>query len=124
MNKYRSMLYTAGLLGIALTIGGCASTGEPPEAELKSAESSLQQAVSADAREREPILLNDAQNKVADAKNMMDQQKYTQAKRLLEQATVDAQLADARSETDKAREAVKEINDNIESLREELNQDQ
>ncbi|MGO1749427.1 MAG: DUF4398 domain-containing protein [Marinobacter sp.] len=124
MNKHKSMLYTAGVAGIALTIGGCASPGERPDSDLNSAQTSLQQAVSADAREYEPILLNDAQNKLADAKNLIDQEKYTEAERLLEQATVDAQLADARSETAKAKLAVEEINDNIESLRQELNQSQ
>lgn len=124
MNKHKSMLYTVSIAGIALTIGGCASSGERPDADLNTAQSSLQQAVSADAREHEPILLNNAQNKVTDAKDLIKQEKYIEAERLLEQASVDAQLADARSETAKAKQAVKEINDNIESLREQINQDQ
>ena len=124
MNKHKSMLHTAGLAGIALIIGGCASPGERPDADLNNAQNSIQEAVSADAREYEPILLNDAQNKVADAENLIDQEKYVEAERLLEQAAVDAQLAEARSDTAKARQAVKEINDNIESLRQQINQDQ
>lgn len=124
MNKHKSMLYTAGLAGIALIIGGCASPGERPDADLNTAQNSIQEAVSADAREHEPILLNDAQNKVTDAENLIDREKYIEAKRLLEQAAVDAQLAEARSETAKARQAVKEINENIESLRQQINQDQ
>ncbi|MGO1462601.1 MAG: DUF4398 domain-containing protein [Marinobacter sp.] len=124
MNKYKSMLYIASIAGVALTIGGCASSGERPDADLNTAENSLQQAVAADAREYEPILLNDAQNKISDAEDLIEQKKYIDAERLLEQASVDAELADARSETAKARQAVKEINDNIESLRQKINQDQ
>lgn len=124
MSKHKSLLYTAGIAGVALTIGGCASPGERPDADLNTAQNALQQAVSADAREYEPILLNDAQNKVTDAKNLIEREKYIEAERLLEQASVDAQLADARSETAKAKHAVKEINDNIESLRQKINQDQ
>lgn len=124
MNKHKSLAYTAGIAGVALTIGGCASPGERPEADLNTAQNSLQQAVSADAREYEPILLNDAQNKLTDAKNLIEREKYTEAERLLEQASVDAQLADARSETAKAKQAAKEVNDNIESLRQQINQDQ
>ncbi|MCK0165219.1 DUF4398 domain-containing protein [Marinobacter sp. S6332] len=124
MIKHKSKLYTAGIAGIALTLSGCASPGKPPTAELQSAENSLQQAVAADAREFEPILLNDAQNKVADAKKMIDQEKYTQAERLLEQAEVDAQLAAARADTAKAKQAVEEINRNIESMRKQINQSQ
>jgi hypothetical protein len=124
MNKHKSMLYTAGITGIALTIGGCASPGEPPDSELQSAESSLQQAVAADAREFEPVLLNNAQNKLADAKNLIEQEKFIEAERLLQQASVDAQLAGARADTAKARLAVEEINRNIESMRKQINQDQ
>jgi len=124
MNKYKSMLYTAGITGIALSIGGCASPGERPDSDLQSAESSLQQAVAADARKFEPVLLNNAQNKVADAKSLIAKEKYVEAERLLEQAAVDAQLAGTRSETAKAKHAVEEINRNIESLRKRINQDQ
>lgn len=124
MNKHKPMLYTAGITAVALAIGGCASQGERPDSDLQSAESSVQQAVAADARDFEPILLNNAQNKVADAKNLIEQEKYIEAERLLEQATVDAQLAGARSETAKAQRAVEEINSNIESLRKQINDDQ
>lgn len=124
MNKYKSMLYTAGITGIALSIGGCAGPGERPDSDLQSAESSLQQAVAADARKFEPVLLNNAQNKVADAKSLIAKEKYVEAERLLEQAAVDAQLAGTRSETAKAKHAVEEINRNIESLRKRINQDQ
>tara|TARA_R110002096_G_C14365443_1_gene704343 strand:+ start:146 stop:646 length:501 start_codon:yes stop_codon:yes gene_type:complete len=124
MIKHKSMLYTAGITGIALSIGGCASPGERPDSDLQSAEASLQQAVAADAREYEPVLLNNAQNKVADAKSLIEREKYTEAELLLEQAAVDAQLAGARADTAKARQAVEEINSNIESLRKQMNQDQ
>ncbi|RBW51093.1 DUF4398 domain-containing protein [Marinobacter sp. F3R11] len=124
MNRHIPMLYIAGITGIALSIGGCASPGERPDSDLQSAESALQQAVAADAREFEPVLLNNAQNKVADAKSLIEQEKYRDAERLLEQASVDAQLAGARSETAKAKHAVEEINSNIESLRKQIHQSQ
>jgi len=124
MNKHNSMLRAAGILGIALAVGGCASSGERPDAELQTAEASIQQAVSADAREFEPVLLNQAQNRVADAEALLDQEKYVEAERLLEKASVDAQLAGARSETAKAQQAVAEINRNIDSLREQIDQRQ
>ena len=124
MIKHKSMLYIAGITGIALSLGGCASSGERPDSDLQSAESSLQQAVAADARQYEPVLLNNAQNKVADAKKLIEQEKYREAERLLEQAAVDAQLAGARSYTAKVSQAVQEINSNSESLRNQITQDQ
>ncbi|AZT83135.1 DUF4398 domain-containing protein [Marinobacter sp. NP-4(2019)] len=124
MNTHNSMLRAAGILGITLALGGCASSGERPDAELQTAEASIQQAVSADAREFEPVLLNQAQNRVADAEALLDQEKYVEAERMLEKASVDAQLAGARSETAKAQQAVAEINRNIDSLREQIDQRQ
>lgn len=120
MNKHTSMLVAASTLGIAVVIGGCASSVERPDGKLQTAESAIQQAVSSDARKFEPVLLNQAQNKVADAEELIGAEKYREAGRLLEQASVDAELAGARSDTAKARQAVEEINSNIESLRQQM----
>lgn len=120
MKKHTSMLGAASILGIAVVVGGCASSVERPDGELQTAESAIQQAVSSDARDFEPVLLNQAQNKVADAEKLIEGEKYREAGRLLEQATVDAQLAGARSDTEKAKQAVEEINRSIESLRQRM----
>ena len=124
MNKNNSKLGAASIIGLAVMVGGCASTGERPDNQLQTAESSIQRAVSSDARDFEPVLLNQAQNKVADAEDMIETENYQEAARLLEQASVDAQLAGARSNTAKAKQAVEEINSNIESLRERLKESQ
>jgi phosphotransacetylase len=120
MNKHTSILGAAGVIGIAVVVGGCASSGERPDGEMRTAESAIQQAVSSDARDFEPVLLNQAQNKVADAEELIETENYLKASRLLEQATVDAQLAGARSDTAKAKQAVEEINGNIEALRQRI----
>jgi hypothetical protein len=118
------MLGAAGVISIAVIAGGCASSVERPGGELRSAESAIQQAVSSDARDFEPVLLNQAQNRVADAEELINREQYLEARRLLEKAAVDAQLAGARSETAKARQAVDEVNRNIESLRERIDERQ
>ncbi|WP_404365517.1 DUF4398 domain-containing protein [Marinobacter sp.] len=124
MNKHTSILGAAGIIGIAVAVGGCASPGERPSGKLQTAESAIQQAVASDAREFEPVLLNQAQNKVADAEELIETEEYQKAARLLEQAAVDAQLAAARSDTAKARRAVEEINRNIEALRQRVEESQ
>lgn len=120
MNKHTSMLGAAGIIGIAVVVGGCASSGERPDGKMQTAESAMQQAVASDARDFEPVLLNQAQNKLADAEEQIETENYLEASRLLEQATVDAQLAGARSDTAKAKQAVEEINSNIEALRQRI----
>lgn len=124
MNKHTSMLGVAGIMGIAVAVGGCASSVERPDGQLQSAEAAIQQAVSSDARDFEPVLLNQAQNRVADAEELIEAEKYMEATRLLEKASVDAQLAGARSDTAKAQQAVEEINTNIESLRQRIEERQ
>ncbi len=108
------------VVAIAALLVACAGPGPKPDSELQAAESSVQQAEAADARKFEPVLLNQSQNKVADARELMDQEQYRQAERLLEQAAVDAQLAAARSETEKAQRAVAEINRSIDELQDQL----
>ncbi|MGF2736826.1 DUF4398 domain-containing protein [Marinobacter sp. DUT-1] len=112
------------ILGFAATLAACAGPGPRPDSDLQLATGSITQAEAADARQFEPVLLNQAQNKVADARELIDREEYREAERLLEQAAVDAQLAGARSETEKARRAVEEINANIENLRRQLEMDQ
>jgi chromosome segregation ATPase len=124
MSKHTSMLSAAGIIGIAVVVGGCASPGERPEGKLQTAESAIQQAVASDARDFEPVLLNEAQNKLADAEEFIEAERYQEAGALLEKAAVDAQLAGARSETAKAQRAVAEINNNIETLRQRIEQRQ
>ncbi|MBZ2169942.1 MULTISPECIES: DUF4398 domain-containing protein [Marinobacter] len=108
------------VVSLSATLLACAGPGPKPDSELKIAESSVQQAEAADARQYDPVLLNQAQNKVADARNLIEREEYEQARLLLEEATVDAQLAAARSEAEKAQSAMDEINKNIESLQNQL----
>ncbi|SFL90302.1 DUF4398 domain-containing protein [Marinobacter zhejiangensis] len=117
MRAYRCQWHAACALGLAAMLAGCASQGPRPDSELMSASSAVEQAEASLARQYEPVLLNEAQNKIADARELIDREENDQARALLKQAEVDAQLAAARSETAKARQAVEEINKNIEQLR-------
>lgn len=112
------------VLGLSTLMAACAGPGPRPTGELQTAETSIQQAEGADAREYEPVLLNEARNQVEDARDLIDSEKYGQARPILEKAAVDAQLAAARAETQQAEEAVAEINTSIDSLRERLNAEQ
>ncbi|QSP94175.1 DUF4398 domain-containing protein [Marinobacter salinisoli] len=108
------------VVGFTVTLAACAGPGPKPTSELRLAESSVQQAEASDARKYDPVLLNQAQNKLADARKLIDQEEYEQARLLLEQAAVDAQLAAARSQAEKSQAAMNEINKNIEALQNEL----
>ncbi|MEE2763839.1 DUF4398 domain-containing protein [Marinobacter sp.] len=124
MKPQTLMLRPLLVLGLSAALIACAGPGPRPDSQLQIAESSIQQAEASDARKFNPVLLNQAQNRVADAKEMMDREAYGQAKRLLEKAAVDAQLAAARSETEKAQRAVAEINRSIRELEAQLESNQ
>lgn len=124
MKPHHYLGRAAVIVGLAITIAACAGPGPRPDGKLQTAESAIQQAEASDAREFNPIILNDAQNKVADARELIEKERYAEAELLLEQAEVDAQLAGARSETDKARDAVQQLNQNIETLRRQMQADQ
>ncbi|MDX1757848.1 MAG: DUF4398 domain-containing protein [Marinobacter sp.] len=117
MIAFRCVWHTAGGVVAAALLTACSSQGPRPDSQLLTAASAIEQAEATQARQYEPVLLNQAQNKVADARELIDEEEFDRARLLLEQATVDAQLAGARSDTAKARQAVDEINKNIESLR-------
>ncbi|OEY65886.1 DUF4398 domain-containing protein [Marinobacter sp. X15-166B] len=122
MNLLRNCRHAAIALGCLILLAGCASKAPRPDALVISASAAIEQAEAAGARQYEPVLLNQATNKAADARELIDREQYQQATRLLEQATVDAQLAAASSETQKSRQAAEEISRNIEALRMELNE--
>ncbi len=117
MNVFCCVWRTILVMATAVLLTACASQGPKPDSQLLTAASAIEQAEATQARQYEPVLLNQAQNKMADARELIEREEYDRARLLLEQATVDAQLAGARTETAKARQAVEEINKNIESLR-------
>lgn len=112
------------VLGLSAALIACAGPGPRPDSQLQIAASSIQQAEASDARKFDPVLLNQAQNRMADARELIDREEYPEAKLLLEKAAVDAQLAAARSEAEKAQRAVAEINRNIQNMQDQLETDQ
>lgn len=124
MKPHRLLARTLIIIGLTMALMACAGPGPKPDSQLQSAQSAIQQAEAADARQFEPVLLNRAQNKLADARELIDREQYTEAQRLLEKAAVDAQLAAARSQTERATQAVAEINRSIENLQNRLEMDE
>lgn len=105
------------VLAMAGTLAACASAGPPPTSELSSAEAAVRQAESADAREYEPVMFNRAQNKVRDARLLIEEERHDEARRLLNEAVADAELAAARADTEKAQRALRELNESIDAAR-------
>lgn len=101
-----------------LSVGGC-SSAQPPTAIVSQAELAVQQAGQSKASHHASTELNLARQKFDSAKRAMDAERYEEARRLAEQALVDAKLAEMRAEAQSAKIAAQELRKAIESLRAE-----
>jgi predicted nucleic acid-binding Zn-ribbon protein len=121
-NSFNSRVKIAAALLIGA--GGCASTPDRPESELAMVAANIDQAQQAGAAEYSAAELAAAQDKLAKARAAADRDETVMARRLAEQAALDAELANAMTRSRKAESAVDELNDTIEALRNEIERNQ
>lgn len=105
-----------------LVMAGCASTKQSPSQISKMAlsQAAVEKAASAGAYDYAPLELKTARDKIELAKTATQTKDYATAERLLEQATVDAELAEAKSKTEKSQKVVDELKMSIDLLRDEI----
>jgi hypothetical protein len=106
------------VLGAALVVSGC-SAAQPPVATVASAEMAVRQADEGLAPQHAPAELRVAREKLVAAQKAMNDEDYEQARRLAEQATVDAQLAHAKAHSVQTQQEAAELRKTIDALREE-----
>ena len=95
-----------GPLTILLLLIGCAST-PPPSGLLEEAEAMLENSVAAGADEYAPIELRFAREKLAGARLAIEDRDFESASWLLNQSIVNSELAMAKSDAARARDAVR-----------------
>ena len=102
-----------------LIVSGCASTGDMPREQMAVARAAVDRAAGpagADA----PLEVSEARNKLERATAAVARRDYDEARRLAEQAEVDANLAEARSHSVRSNRALQEVREGIRQLREEI----
>jgi len=112
----KTSLLIAALAGAAL--GACANT-PPPRDEVALARAAVAQAEQPAARHAPDQLLT-AQRKLTLAEEAMRKEDYERARRLAEEAEVDARLAMAMSESRQTQESLKQVQESIATLKQEL----
>jgi len=65
-------------------------------------------------------LMTDYQEKIEQAEKAMEEKEYLKAQRLAQQAAADARLAEATAQTEKMKQALEEVNKNLDALKIEL----
>lgn len=107
-------------VGAALsTLAGCASV-PPPTEQVAVSQAAVAQAEGAQAYEFAPVAFNTAQEKLSEARIAMEREEYLTARRLAEQAEVDARLAFYAARNAQTQKAVQQLQESIETLQREL----
>lgn len=111
------------LIGVSLfatiLLFGCASIPAPTE-QLAVSKAAVANAGSAGGNEYAPIALRSAMDKMDAAQRAMTQEDYLLARRLAEEAQLDAQLASATVDAAKAKQAVSALQEDNRILRQEI----
>lgn len=111
-------------IGVAVAavvfMAGCASTSTAPVEQMAVSKAAVGNASSDGGNEFAPLQLKSATDKLAGAERAMTNKDYVLARRLAEQAQVDAQLAGAMARSAKAQKAADALQDESRVLRQEI----
>jgi hypothetical protein len=110
----------AGLAGVILLAGACASTPPAPTRSLDAARTAVTTAEKADAGRYAAAELGEAREKLAQADSAVAAKSMLAAERLAEQARVEAELASARTDAAKAVAVNKDMRRGGDALSEEM----
>ena len=113
---WRGLMIGAGMV---VGLAACAS-GPAPEAELAAAEVAVEDAEEANAAAQAPGPYELARDKLERAREAFDDGDNLEARRLAEQALVDAQLAEAEARSEVARQNAADLRGTVETLQDEI----
>ena len=99
-------------------LAGC-STTSPPTAEMAVAKAAVERAEQPAARHAPDELLG-AQRKLAAAQTALRNEDFERARRLADEAEIDARLALAIAESSQARQSLQQVEEGIAVLRQEM----
>ncbi len=103
----------------ALFLTGCASEAERPTEDMTRAATLISQAEKAGAQQYASAELQQARDHLSAANKAVEDGKEDKAKRLAQQASVDAELANARTASGQAQRAAEEVSRGTNTLQQE-----
>lgn len=120
MNVRFKSCFVPFVLGGAVWVAGCATSGSPAQDELVRAAASVDAAEQAGAYEHGSAEMNLARQKLAAAERAQQQGDDRQAQRLAVEADLDAELALAKADNRQLQAAVAELQESIRTLQQDL----
>lgn len=115
MNSLK-VLIIASMLSL---LAACAST-HPPTQKLTETQTVINQAEQIGAGDYAPLELREAKRKLDEAQRHYNNEDYKEATLMVEEARVDAELAQIKTHSGKAQKAVHELKESIRILKEEI----
>jgi hypothetical protein len=106
----------AGLAGAALLAAACASVPEP-KGEVANADLALRKAEAVNAAELAPMDMRLAREKLQQAKLDVQKEKYVEARRLAEEAEVDALAAEAKARSVRVQTSTQGVREQVDKMR-------
>jgi hypothetical protein len=116
---YRSRWAWAAAVAVLLT--ACASSPEVDPRQIQQAEIAIDEAQEVNASRFAAGTLARAEERLMDAREAMDRDDNDRARRLLEEAVVLAELAEARALEKNSEQSLAQIRENLNVLEERLN---
>lgn len=113
-------LITAGIAGVLMLVGACASTPTAPDSALDGARVAISNAEKAEAGRYAGPELGEARDKLALADNAVRDEDMVAAERFAQESRVQAELASARTAAAKARSVNEEMERGADALAEEM----
>jgi uncharacterized membrane protein YeaQ/YmgE (transglycosylase-associated protein family) len=113
-------LITAGLAGMLLLVGGCATAPVAPDSAMDAAKVAISNAEKAEAGQFAGAELGEAREKLALADNAVRDENMVVAERFAQESRVQAELASARTAAAKAVAVNKEMERGADALTEEM----
>ncbi len=110
------------IYGAAVVLAGC-TAATPPVDTISTADTAVNRALEAQAMQRAPLELRPAMEKLEAAKQASEEEDYEEARRLAEQARVDARLAEAKARSESVRQEAQELQQAVETLHHEINRE-
>jgi len=108
------------LVFAAVISTGCASKGFAPIKNISDAEMAIKSAKEANATFNAPLDIRIAEDKVQKARENIKKDDYVSARRLADEAFMDAKFAQEKSRTAKMKKLENELRETIETLENEI----
>ncbi|MGE5450767.1 MAG: DUF4398 domain-containing protein [Acidobacteriota bacterium] len=119
-DKRLTRLVMAGACLTGAALAGCSSQPVPND-RLAVGRSSIDAAQTAGASEMAPVELNRAREKLAKANEAVQKKDYVLARRLADEADVDAQVARSKANAQRSLRAADEVTAGLRTLRDQMN---